>query len=920
MNPTEAERIARELFGVAGRASPLAGERDDNFRLDTAATRYVLKLHAPDTDPAELEFQDLAIAQAGTPLLAGRTTRAGERFARLLSWVDGTPWAEAGPWEPALMRELGRTVARVDRALARVDHPSKMRPHRWNMLDAPPLTASTPSGFVADALHSFHELRPSLDALPWQVIHNDANDHNAIVSADRCSVSLIDFGDIVWAPRVCGLAVACAYAMLGHAGPVRAILPLVSGYHEEQPLTPAELAPLYDLIRTRLAMSVLNAVDQLAETPDNEYLAISQQPIRELVDRLEHESAELAHLRFRDACGYRAVPTEQAVLAHVRLAPSPDVIRLDGGRPGGYLEPRGWYGGEAFATDDPAERRTVHLGIDVWHPAGEPVYAAHDGVVEAVEVRPDPFDFGGVAILRHATADGVPFFTLYGHLSHVVPEPGRTVARNEQIGVLGTELENGGWEPHLHFQLLTTLVGMGTGIHGVAAPSELDVWESISPDPNLILRAATHAHPPARDRANLLLRRRTNLSQALSMSYREPLEIVRGERAYLFDADGNAWLDLVNNVCHVGHAHPRVTAALAGQAAVLNTNTRYLHSALVTYARRLAATLPDPLSVVFLTNSGSEANDLALRLARAHTGRRHLLALEWGYHGNLGSLIDISQYKFDRPGGEGRPRHVRLVEVPDPYRGAHGGDGPAYADDVRRACTERDPAAFIVESFPGCAGQLELAPGYLAAAFAHARTAGAVCIADEVQVGFGRVGSHFWGFETQGVVPDIVTMGKPIGNGHPMGAVVTTPQIARSFANGMEYFNTFGGNPVSAAVGNAVLDVIRDERLQARAHVLGGRFAAGLSDLAPGRPMIGDVRGRGLYLGVELVRDRRTKEPATAEAAAVKEAIKAQGILISTDGPHDNVLKIKPPLVITAHDIDRAVAAIGRAIDQVVGA
>jgi Ser/Thr protein kinase RdoA (MazF antagonist) len=215
MNPTEAERIARELFGVAGRASPLAGERDDNFRLDTAATRYVLKLHAPDTDPAELEFQDLAIAQAGTPLLAGRTTRAGERFARLLSWVDGTPWAEAGPWEPALMRELGRTVARVDRALARVDHPSKMRPHRWNMLDAPPLTASTPSGFVADALHSFHELRPSLDALPWQVIHNDANDHNAIVSADRCSVSLIDFGDIVWAPRVCGLAVACAYAMLG---------------------------------------------------------------------------------------------------------------------------------------------------------------------------------------------------------------------------------------------------------------------------------------------------------------------------------------------------------------------------------------------------------------------------------------------------------------------------------------------------------------------------------------------------------------------------------------------------------------------------------------------------------------------------------------------------------------------------------
>ena len=550
------------------------------------------------------------------------------------------------------------------------------------------------------------------------------------------------------------------------------------------------------------------------------------------------------------------MPSERTVVAHVTLAPTPDVIRLENGRPGGYLESRGWYGGEAFETDDPGERRTVHMAVDVWQPAGEPVRAALDGVVEGSEVRPEHFDFGGTVILRHFTEDGTPFFTLYGHLSHDLPEPGTAVTAGDQIGVLGTQAENGGWEPHLHFQLLTSLVGMGTGVHGVAAPSELDLWESICPDPNLLLRAPTRAADRLRTRDDIRRRRRTNLSRALSISYREPLEIVRGERAYLYDNDGNAWLDLVNNVCHVGHAHPRVTAAMADQAFVLNTNTRYLHPTLVTYARRLAATLPDPLSVVFLTNSGSEANDLALRLARAHTGRRDVLALEWAYHGNLSSLIDISQYKFDRPGGTGRPEHVRLCKVADPYRGTFGDDGPAYADDVLSACAEHDAAAFIIESLPGCAGQIELATGYLQAAFNHARNAGVVCIADEVQVGFGRVGSHFWGFETQGVVPDIVTMGKPIGNGHPLGAVVTTPQIAHSFANGMEYFNTFGGNPVSAAVGLAVLDVIRDERLQARAHVLGARFKAGLRGLMDERPLIGDVRGRGLYLGVELVRDR----------------------------------------------------------------
>jgi 4-aminobutyrate aminotransferase-like enzyme len=296
--------------------------------------------------------------------------------------------------------------------------------------------------------------------------------------------------------------------------------------------------------------------------------------------------------------------------------------------------------------------------------------------------------------------------------------------------------------------------------------------------------------------------------------------------------------------------------------------------------------------------------------------------LDHAYHGNLGSLIEISPYKFNRAGGSGAPAHVHICELPDPYRGRFGADGPAYAGDVALRIAElaalgRAPAALIAESLPGCAGQVELAPGYLEAAFGHVRAAGGVCIADEVQTGYGRVGSHFWGFETQGVVPDIVTLGKPIGNGHPIGAVVTSPEIARSFVTGMEYFNTYGGNPASCAVGLAVLDVIRDERLQARAALLGGELLRGLRELAGRHALIGDVRGRGLYLGVELVGPDLV--PATSRAAAVKQAMVRRGVLISTDGPHDNVLKVKPPMVLDEADCRYFLTALDESLSEIAG-
>jgi 4-aminobutyrate aminotransferase-like enzyme len=345
--------------------------------------------------------------------------------------------------------------------------------------------------------------------------------------------------------------------------------------------------------------------------------------------------------------------------------------------------------------------------------------------------------------------------------------------------------------------------------------------------------------------------------------------------------------------------------------AVLNTNTRYLHEKLIEYSERLTALLPDPLSVVFLVNSGSEANELALRLARTHTGREDVIVVDSAYHGNTSAMIDLSPYKFDGPGGRGCPDWVHKVRMPDVFRGVHRGAdaGRQYAQLVVEAVRENErPAAFFCESALSCGGQIILPPGYLKEAFAAVRAAGGVCVADEVQTGFGRAGTHFWMFETQDVVPDIVTLGKPIGNGHPLGAVITTREIANSFRNGMEYFNTFGGNPVSCAVGLAVLDVIRDEELQQNALDVGEYLKQGLAHLQAEYPLIGDVRGLGLFLGIEFVRNRETLEPADTEAAQIVELMKERGVLLSTDGPFHNVIKIKPPLVFSRRDADVVVS------------
>ena len=967
MRSDEVSVLLKEQFGITGTITQLVGERDLNFKVESDSGTFVFKTHpAAEKEIVQIQEAALALISANTKVTGPQTvvTKQGEslieispeQIGRLLTWVEGDLWTSEN-LSAQRLHTLGQTVGQIDAILAALpetSHNLLNRPFGWNVLQLENLMGSIDlisdesSRQLVKALfdQTIQSVLPKLVLLPAQVIHNDANENNIVVSGDSV-VGLIDFGDMIYAPRIAGLAVACAYAMTDLEDPVLEILPLVRGYHQVAPLTPAELELLFSLIKIRIATSITMAGIQSTAQPENEYLLVSQDHFQKLFAKLCNTDLDLSHFRFRNACGYDANPTSRAVrqwllsgkapTADVVMPPLSEVTKvwLDWSSEndnvprsteqiealmaetgatlaiGHYCEDRLVYEGEAYATDNP-NRRTVHLGVDLGAPAGTPVYAGHDGTVEYFNDNNVHLDYGPVIILRHETGDGIPFWTLYGHLSRPSLEPlftGKPIKAGDQIATMGEEFENVGWPPHTHFQLLTSLCGMGLDVYGVAPKTEVPMWRSISPNPNLILKMSegtdSHTHLSTE---NLLDERQVVMSRALSLNFDQPIEIVRGQGAYLFDRDGKPYLDLVNNVAHVGHGHPRVVAAGAAQMARLNTNTRYVNQNAIEYARALAATFPDPLSVVFFVNSGSEANDLALRLAQAHTGNQGILTLEHAYHGHISSIIDISPYKFAGKGGRGRPDHVRVVPLPDSYKGIHrgAGAGEKYAAEFASQLADLplDLCAFISESIVSTAGQVTLADGFLKSAYEQTRAAGGVCIADEVQIGMGRVGQGFWGFELHGVVPDIVTIGKPIGNGHPLAAVVTTPEIAHSFMTGMEYFNTFGGNPVSAAIGQAVLDVIADQDLQANAIRMGGRIMEGFRDLGKTSEFIGDVRGSGLFIGVELVLDKNSERPATEVTSQLIEFAKNRGVFLSSDGPANNVLKIKPPMVINDADVD----------------
>ena len=410
------------------------------------------------------------------------------------------------------------------------------------------------------------------------------------------------------------------------------------------------------------------------------------------------------------------------------------------------------------------------------------------------------------------------------------------------------------------------------------------------------------------DTAAMIARRKNVLGSAYKLFYDEPVHIVRGEGVWLYDSDGRKFLDMYNNVPHVGHCHPHVVEALTRQIRTLNTHTRYLHGGVLEYAERLTGKFADELDTVMFSCTGSEANELALRIARACTGGTGLIVTDYAYHGNTKAIFEISTEDI---APEDIPDFVVTVPSPDTYRGMYRDAGAAekYASHIDTAIETLQsrgikPAAFVIDTIVSSAGIVTPPAGYLRKAADRIRAAGGLFVADEVQPGFGRMGTHFWGYEADDLVPDIVTMGKPMGNGHPMAATVTRAELIDQFSERVHYFNTFGGSPVSCAAGMAVLQVIEKEQLQQNALTVGQYLTDGLNDMATRHEAIGDVRGSGFFKSVELVTDRESRAPATELAARVINGLRERQVLAGRIGKDGNILKLRPPMVFTQENAD----------------
>ena len=408
---------------------------------------------------------------------------------------------------------------------------------------------------------------------------------------------------------------------------------------------------------------------------------------------------------------------------------------------------------------------------------------------------------------------------------------------------------------------------------------------------------------------NMLERRQRLMGKAYRLFYEQPVHIVSGEGVWLYDSDGKKYLDVYNNVPHVGHCHPQVVQAICKQAQTLNTHTRYLHDLVLEYAERLTAKFPDKLDIAMFACTGTEANELALRLARARTGASGMIVTEHAYHGTSWAIAQITTcYESSEKRGD----NIVTVPTPDSFRGLYADDTRAadsYAGHLHTAIETlasrgHRPAAFIVDTIFSNEGLPAVPAGYLEKAVAIVRKAGGLFVADEVQPGFGRLGTHFWGFDSHGIVPDIATMGKPMGNGYPVSAVVTTADVIEAFQRDSHYFNTFGGTPVACAAALAVLDIIEQQDLQAKALETGNYLKDGLKELAADHHIIGDIRGSGLFIGIDLVRNRENREPARNETERAVNLLRHEGVLIGSTGQFDNILKIRPPMVFSKDNAD----------------
>ena len=926
-----ARAVAVEHFGVAGSVRELGSQQDRNFEVRGPRGRFVLKVANPAFSELELTAQDAALAHLAArapdlvvprsaPARGGGTVARfdgpeGPLRARLLTFVEGFPLAQQRHLAPVVVAALGDLAGAVAAALTDLQAPGLVRGLQWDVrrarevcsLLAPHLPDADRRASLIEAVGAACDrldvLAPGLRVQP---VHGDVTDDNVVCRRGRdgrpVPRGVIDFGDVGLGWVVGDLAATVASVL--HHDPERplTVLPAIRAYGAHLALTDEEIQALWPAVVARAAVLVVSGVHQGVIDPSNEYAIGAQDREWQMLAAAAALPVEVATAAIRDALGLPVQRTQVHGLPLLPWLPA-DLLDLsvttEAMHDGSWLEPGAeqqtagsrvavtkW--GEARLTRTRLHSRlapaTVALGVDVWCPDGTPVSAPFAGLLRAVDAG---WVLAGQGLELHVSG-------LVGVATDV--------AEGSPLGLV-----SGG---RLTVQLCTV---PGLLPPAFARPEEAAAWRTVCPDPAPLLGLdVERAGPEPVSPEELLARRRRAFADVQEHYYADPPRIERGWRHHLFDTSARCYLDAVNNVASVGHAHPQVTHAASRQWDLLNTNSRFHYAAVADFSERLAALLPDQLDTVFLVNSGSEAVDLALRLAQSFTGRQDVLCLAEAYHGWTTASDAISTSTADNPQAlSTRPDWVHPLPAPNPYRGLFRGPGAGDAY-LEQACGEvaamvtagRPPAALICEAVYGNAGGIPLPDGYLATLYGAVRAAGGLCVADEVQVGYGRLGSWFWGFEQQGVVPDVVAVAKAMGNGHPLGAVITRRDVAEEFRRNGYFFSSAGGSPVSCAIGMAVLDVIEKEGLQDRAVVVGAHLRRRFEDLALEVELIGAVHGLGLYLGVELVRDRVTLEPATEETAAICERLLELGVVLQATGDRLNVLKVKPPLCLTLDGAD----------------
>ncbi len=963
MDAVEARRLLLEAFGVAGELHELGSHQDRNYRVTTpAGERFVFKIARAGLGRDALEAENAAMIHAvaaGLPfevpvpqpaldglLIARRTTAVGDAHdLRLVTWIDGEPLEDFGHLAPSVLCAHGAMAARIAMALEGFDHPALDRVLQWDVRHAASVVAALAPyastherrrAVEAAMAHAATALAPLEPSLRVRAVHQDVTDVNTLARRDASGrpvpVGLIDFGDLSRTWLAAELAVTIAADTIGAPDrPLHVARDVARGFLPLLLLTDAELAALWPMVVARAAAVAVSGDQQAALEPDNAYVAASRDAEWASLHAVAGVPFQLATEVLRDAAGLG--PSHRLVVPAVVVPPvagAPVAPVLDLSTTSDVL-PSSAIGNSAAAAavvlsagpvavgrwgearlpdiviDAIDEAATVHLGADVFAAAGTPVVAPVGGTLrrepDGVVVEADGFDLR-LDGLRAEAPDGA------------------TVTPGDRVGTVAADPPDG-LPPRVHVQAVLV---WGLAAPHRSVPSLAAGWLALCPDPSALLGLPMGAAAAPPDDAPDLLSRRSRVLADVQVHYFDtPPRIERGWRHHLVDTGGRSYVDIVNNVAVVGHSHPAVEAAVRRQLARLNTNSRFLYAAMVEFAEALAARFPAPLDTVFLVNTGSEANELALRLARTATGAEDVLCVRGAYHGWTIATDAVTTSAIDNPRALGtRPAWVHPVEPPNTYRGLHRGRdaGTRYADDVRAtlarlAAAGRRPAAFIAEPLYGNAGGVILPDGYLREVYADVRAAGGLAIGDEVQTGYSRLGHYQWAFEQQGVVPDIVSVAKAAGNGMAVGAVVTTRAIADAFAAEGSFFSSVGGSPVACAAGLAVLETIDREGLAANARDVGGYLRHGLEQVASAHPeIVGAVHGIGLYLGVELVRDPVTLEPADHEALAICERMLELGVIVQPTGDGNNVLKVKPPLCIDRRSADVVVEALGRTLRE----